>query len=510
MVQGTSSSAGKSLLVAALCRIFARRGVRVAPFKAQNMSNNAAVCADGAEIGRSQALQALAAGVAPTSDMNPVLLKPEADVRSQVIVNGRPWKTLGACGYFQTREELWPVVTAALERLRSTCELVIIEGAGSPAELNLRDVEIVNMAIARHVQAPVLLVGDIERGGVFAQLLGTLWLLPPEERSLVRGLIVNKFRGERSLFDAGVRLLEERGGVPVLGVVPWIFGLHLPEEDAGSDSSFDSIARPSEIASAVARPLDIAVIRLPRIANFDDFDPLAAEPLVQLRYVESAAALREPDVIILPGTKSTMADLAWLHDVGLAGKIVQRARNGTSVVGICGGYQMLGRRILDPLKIESDLTQMPGLGLLDCETRFEETKATCQVEAVVRHAPHCPAADEMPVRGYEIHMARTSGGTPWLELTRRNGAEVALPDGAVSPDGRIWGCYLHGLFANDSFRRAWLESLRGSGNPAAAAGSPETASSTSAAEAVELSLDRLADEVEAALDLQRLEAILRE
>src|SRR5947209_3678782 len=273
MGQGASSSAGKSLLTAALCRIFARKGVRVAPFKAQNMSNNAAVCPDGAEIGRAQAVQAAAAGVAPSADMNPVLLKPEADARSQVIVLGRHWQTLRAATFYRRKEELWPVVTAALDRLRSAFDLVLIEGAGSPVELNLRALDIVNMAVARHARAPVLLVGDIDRGGIFPQLLGTLWLLEPEDRPRVRGLVVNKFRGDPALFADGVRILEERGGVPVLGVVPYLPALGLPEED--------SVALDGA-SPRTAAAIDIAVIQLPHIANFDDFDPLRAESGVGL------------------------------------------------------------------------------------------------------------------------------------------------------------------------------------------------------------------------------------
>jgi adenosylcobyric acid synthase len=324
MVQGTSSSAGKSLLTAALCRIFARKGVRVAPFKAQNMSNNAAVCRDGAEIGRAQAVQAAAAGIEPIADLNPVLLKPEAGSRSQVIVLGRPWQTLKAGSYYRrNKEELWPIVTAALDRLRSAYELVVIEGAGSPAELNLRSFDIVNMAVARYARAPVLLVGDIDRGGIFAQLLGTLWLLPPEERELVRGLVVNKFRGDPSLFTDGVRILQERGGgVPVLGVVPYLPALSVPEEDA---VALEGPARPID----PARSIDIAVIRLPHIANFDDFDALRGDGGgVRLRYVHSRAGLGRPHAVILPGTKSTIADLAWLRAEGLDEPIRALAARG--------------------------------------------------------------------------------------------------------------------------------------------------------------------------------------
>ncbi|HUG71022.1 MAG TPA: cobyric acid synthase [Pirellulaceae bacterium] len=501
MIQGTSSSAGKSLLVAALCRLFARRGVRVTPFKAQNMSNNAAVCADGAEIGRSQALQAAAARIAPTADMNPILLKPEAEACSQVVVLGRPWRTLGARDYFRTKEMLWPIVTETLDRLRRDYELVVIEGAGSPAEMNLRDVEIVNMAVARYCQAPVLLVGDIERGGVFAQLLGTLWLLSDEDRSLVRGLLVNKFRGDVSLFDEGRTFLEQRGGVPVLGVIPWLWGLELPEEDA------EVLSRPS--VPSQQGDLDIAVIRLPRISNFDDFAPLAAEAGVSVRYVDLMSRLGRPHAVILPGTKSTMSDLEWLRQTGLAGRIGELASQGTHVVGICGGYQMLGQSLRDPQQIESSVAEMPGLGLLPTVTVFAPSKETHQVRGVVHADGHCPGARGQAVDGYEIHMGHTSGGEPWLELARGNDGHSSVQDGAVSNNGRVWGCYLHGLFVNNGFRRAWLNALtRHYELEVVPRTQCDSAGQQGMSDRLDASLNRLADGVEAALDLQRLEEIV--
>lgn len=500
MIQGTSSSAGKSLLVAAFCRIFARRGIRVAPFKSQNMSNNAAVCADGGEIGRSQAFQAFAAGIAPTVDMNPILLKPEAEARSQVIVNGRPWKTLDARNYFGTKQALWPIVTEALDRLRDEYELVVIEGAGSPAELNLHDIEIVNMSVARYCQAPVLLVGDIERGGVFAQLLGTLWLLNDDERSLVQGLLINKFRGDMSLFDKGRTVLEQRGGVPVLGIVPWVSDLNLPDEDA------EVLSRVSK-CSAQPVDIDIAVIRLPRISNFDEYDSLATEAGVRLRYVKSISQIGHPHVVILPGTKSTMSDLDWLRQTGLALRIVELAAVGTHVVGICGGYQMLGKTLHDPDLVESDVREMSGLGLLPTVTVFQTHKATSQVRGVIRGTRHCPGSLGQIVEGYEIHMGRTSGGQPWLELSRSDDETSTVTDGAASEDGRIWGCYLHGLFGNDNFRRHWLNSLRArSGSEASASQSTEPI--VDFVDTVNASLNRLANHVERALNMERLEQIV--
>jgi adenosylcobyric acid synthase len=501
MVLGTSSSAGKSLLVAALCRSFARRGWRVAPFKAQNMSNNAAVCPDGGEIGRAQALQAIAAGIPFNTDLNPILIKPMADAYSQVIIDGRPFKSLGAVDYYTYKQELWAHVTAALDRLRAANDLVIMEGAGSPVELNLKAGDLVNLAPAIYADAPILLVGDIDRGGIFAQLLGTLWLLEPEERARVRGLVVNKFRGDLRLFEDGVRILEEKGGVPVLGVIPYLRDLDLPEEDAVA------LDRPDFTASDAAAAIDIAVIHLPLISNFDDFDPLRAEPGVRVRYVSSPAELGQPDAIILPGTKSSMADLEWLHQRGLAPAIRHHAEQGKVLVGVCGGYQMLGRAIHDPQRVEAQQETLPGLGLLGIETTFEAEKATYQVKANCRGGPGWLAdLATIPLEGYEIHMGRTDSSTPWLEITIRNGAACQVADGAASPDGKIWGCYLHGLFANTALRHAWLESLgwREHTSPSRPIASKEQQEGNT----VSLALSRLADAIEAALDMKKLEEIL--
>jgi len=490
MIQGSSSSAGKSLLVTALCRIYARHGVRVAPFKAQNMSNNAAVCADGGEIGRTQALQAAACGLPPIADMNPVLIKPEADSRSQIILMGRPWQTLEAKAYYKKSEILWKHVTESLDRLRATHDLVIIEGAGSPAELNLKRGDIVNMAVAQYAHSPVLLVGDIDRGGIFAQLLGTLWLLEPEERALVRGLVVNKFRGDPSLFDDGIQILEQKGEIPVLGVIPYLRGLNLPDEDA---VSVEVAARAAGPASA--SQIDIAVLALPRIANFDDFDSLRADPAVHLRHVESVEQLGNPHVIIIPGTKSTVADLEWLRQTGLAKAIINFAENGGAVVGICGGYQMLGQFIHDPHHVESKSDSTEGLGLLPVVTTFAQKKATYQVRAKILKFDSL--GGEM-VEGYEIHMGETTGQTPWVQIVSRNGEQVRVPDGSVSSDGKIWGCYIHGLFVNDSFRHAWLTRLGWRGEI------------TSQAARLEVSLEALADAVENSLDMKKLEKIIWE
>jgi adenosylcobyric acid synthase len=494
MVLGTSSSAGKSLLVTALCSYFSRKGVKVAPFKAQNMSNNAAVCADGSEIGRAQATQAQAAGILPTVEMNPVLIKPEADLTAQVIVMGRPWRTLSAREYYPNKDYLWVQVTTALDTLRSHYELVIAEGAGSPVELNLKDGDIVNMAVARYANAPVILVGDIDRGGIFPQLLGTLWLLTPEERALLKGLVINKFRGDLSLFTDGVKMIAERGRVPVLGVLPYLHDLFLPEEDA---VALESPEPKHESAEQVE--IDIAVIQLPRIANFDDFDPLAAEPGVDVRYVDSPNQLGHPHAVILPGTKSTVEDLKWLRESGFAGAIQAVAERGGAVVGICGGYQMLGKNIQDPEHIESHQTETDGLGLLPTKTLFEYEKATYQAIALVRAGKGWLSnLNGQTIQGYEIHMGRTSGAEPWLLITSRNGQDAHQFDGAVGGEGKIWGCYLHGLFGNRELRQAWLRSLGWK------AGEPADA------DRLAISFSRLADTLEVSLDMKRLEKIIWE
>jgi adenosylcobyric acid synthase len=362
-----------------------------------------------------------------------------------------------------------------------------------------------NMAVARYARAPVLLVGDIDRGGVFAQLLGTLALLEPEERRYVRGLIVNKFRGDRSLFDDGVRILEERGEVPVLGVVPYLPALAIPEED--SAELVPGVSQGG--ASTNGQPqLDIAVIRLPRIANFDDFDPLAAEPGVRLRYVETVESLGRPAAVIVPGTKSTMADHRWLEEQGLADAIRQLATDGTAVVGICGGYQILGRKIRDPHEVEAGAGELRGLGLLPVETTFARAKATSQVEAEVLGGPVWLAELRgTALAGYEIHMGRTTSQQPWLAMKRQGTNAGPVVDGAMSHDGRVWGCYLHGLFANDRFRQAWLASLAGNHG---ATRTPPAEIGTSATIRFHAALERLADAVERSLDMQRLEKILAE
>lgn len=459
MVQGTGSHVGKSVLTAALCRIFARAGFKTAPFKAQNMALNSFATPDGGEIGRSTAVQAEAAGVDPTVDMNPVLLKPETERSSQVVVLGRPDGTSDAAGYFGRTGVLWPIVTGALDRLRAEYDVVVIEGAGSPAEINLRDREIVNMAVARYAQSPVLLIADIDRGGVFASLVGTMELLEPEEAKLVRAFVINKFRGDQSILDPGLVMLEERTGVPTAGVLPYYTDIHIPEEDA---LYLDTPAG----CDAGGALLDIAVIRLPHIANFDDFDPLRREPAVSLRFVSGPAGLDAADLIVIPGTKTTASDLAWLHESGLADAIVRLRRSGKPVVGICGGFQMLGERITDPAGHESHephkFGEARGLGLLAVVTEFSPDKSTEQVRGVVAaDRGLLSGAAGLPVSGYEIHMGHTrvAPGGQVIALSERSRKPVRDFDGALDEDGLTLGTYMHGLFHNDELRRAMLRFL---------------------------------------------------
>lgn len=511
MVVGTASSVGKSVIVTALCRIFRQDGVRVAPFKAQNMSNNADVTPDGLEIGRAQSEQAAAAGIPPSVEMNPVLLKPQSDRTSQLVLDGRPAGTLGSRDVGGRKRDLWPHVERALDSLRSRFELVVAEGAGSAAEPNLRAGDIVNMRVARHAGATTLLVGDIDRGGVFAHLLGTLALLGPEDRALVRGFVINRFRGDLSLLTPAITELEERTGVPVLGVVPWIDDLGVAQEDAVALERPDIGARAPERDGA-AQSLDVAVVRLPHIANFDDFDPLAREPGVRLRFVERADALGAPDLLVLPGTKATVADLAWLRAGGWDTAIVAHAGRGGQVLGICGGFQMLGETLIDDAGVEARAgTRVAGLGLLPIETHFTADKATVRVTGRV-HAAVGPwaAASGLPVSGYEIHMGRTHRATgvrdapPPLLTLDQDGQERA--DGALSADGRVAGTYVHGLFHNDAFRHSIVGALRARGTGEREPVASSERAGASFADAREREFDRLADVVRAHVDLDRVRA----
>ena len=455
MVQGTASHVGKSVLVTALCRIFRQDGYRVAPFKAQNMSNNSFVTPTGGELGRAQAVQAEACGIDPTVEMNPILLKPEADHTSQVVLLGKPMAKASARYFATAKPMLWQTVAQSLDTLRSQYDVVVIEGAGSPAEINLKQNEIVNMRVALYSGAPVLLTGDIDRGGVFASLLGTMEILEPHERDAVGAYIINKFRGDVSLLEPGLVWLEERTGKPVLGVVPYYRDIEIAEEDSVS------LERREQLKSQTGYVLDIAVMGLPHISNFDDFDPLQREPGVRLRYVESRDSIGEPDLIILPGTKTTMADLWWLRERGFAAEIGRQASAGTPVIGICGGYQMMGRRILDPDGVESSDPESEGLNLLPVDTVFAPVKETHRVRGVVSSDSGLLArAGSAAVEGYEIHMGSSTptakAGSPF-RISRPG--QPATDDGVISADGRALGTYVHGLFNSYALRRALLERL---------------------------------------------------
>ena len=454
MIQGTASSVGKSIIVAGLCRIFRQDGFKVAPFKSQNMALNSFVTTEGGEIGRAQAVQAEAAGIEPSVHMNPILLKPEADARSQVIVLGKVAKNLKASQYYSYTPRLLKIIEDSLNHLLAAYDIVVIEGAGSPAEINLKKREMVNMRIARMAKAPVLLVGDIDRGGVFASIIGTLELLTKLERALIKGLVINKFRGDLKLLKPGLDILEKRTGKPVLGVIPYFRDITIAQED-----SVYLDERQTTLANGT---LDVAVIRLPHISNYDDFDPLEEQGCT-LRYVSQPSEIGNPDMLVLPGTKSTIADLIHLQQQGLVPVIIQLVQSGVPIIGICGGYQMLGSSILDPEKIESKHNRIDGLGLLKITTVFNSDKTTTQVKARI-------AADDglfkglkdIDITGYEIHMGQTRNRNcrPALHVLETPQGKVNYFDGAVNHNGLIFGTYIHGLFHNTEFTRRLLNRLR--------------------------------------------------
>jgi adenosylcobyric acid synthase len=491
LVCGTTSDAGKSLVVTGLCRLLARNGVRVAPFKAQNMANNSFVTAGGHEIGRAQGVQALAAGAEPEVAMNPILLKPTADAASQVVVRGRPVGHLTALQYHRRKPALRALVAEALRELRGRFDVVIAEGAGSPTEINLRDHDLVNLAVAHAGGLPAVVVGDIDRGGVFAALHGTVDLLPPEDRRLIRGFVINKFRGDPTLLGDATAQLERACGVPTLGVLPWLADVALDAEDS---LALDGPGPRAATGPAAGDELRVVVVRFPRIANFTDLDALAVEPGVALRWADRPGDLAGADLVVLPGTKATVDDLAWLRDRGLDRAIAERARQGGLVLGICGGYQMLGQRIDDA--VESGAGTVKGLGLLDATTTFG-------TEKVVRRRRG--EAMGQPVTGYQIHHGRVSrgqGAVGWLHLDGAGGVE---DEGAVDLDAAaVLGTTVHGLFEADGFRAAFLcEIGRRAGKTFIPAGVSFAAARTA-------QFDRLADAVEAHLDLDRLLALVAE
>ncbi|MCZ8519378.1 MULTISPECIES: cobyric acid synthase [Paenibacillus] len=504
MLQGTASDVGKSLLTAAFCRILLQDGRRVAPFKSQNMSLNSYVTPDGKEIGRAQGMQADACRIPATTDMNPILLKPKKDMVAQVVVHGKPYQDLDARTY---RERYLPeaegVVKEALARLRSVHDVVVMEGAGSPAEVNLKDRDIVNMRLAGWADAPVLLVADIDRGGVFASIVGTLEILSPEERARVRGFVINKFRGDVTLLQPGIDWLEARTGIPVLGVIPYLPQLGLEDEDSASlERRLAEAARSQPAGKLPADTLDIAVLRLPRLSNFTDADPLAFEPDVRLRFVTSPEEFGQPDAVIVPGSKNTVDDLLFLRSSGLDRKLLAYAAEGGFVTGICAGYQMLGTRLLDPELVESDRERLDGLGLLPTETVFAAEKRTVQASGV----SHLYGGG-FRVEGYEIHMGRTTFLEPVEHpflLQESAGSAAGVPDGAATADGRCWGTYLHGVLHNDDFRRAWLNRIRES------RGLSPLPAELRFAERREAAFDRLAEHVRLHLDMERFYEMIRE
>ncbi len=482
MLQGTGSDVGKSLIAAGLGRAFARRGLTVRPFKPQNMSNNAAVTADGGEIGRAQALQARACGVAPSVHMNPVLLKPQSETGAQVVVQGRVEGVAKAAEYHALKPQLMPRVLDSFARLKAEADLVLVEGAGSPAEVNIRAGDIANMGFALEARIPVILVADIDRGGVLAALVGTHALIEPAERNLLRGYLVNKFRGDKALFAPAVDIVAKRTGMVCHGVIPWFERARaLPAEDA---VALDRRARETD------RAIRIAVPRLSRIANFDDLDPLAGEPDVAIDIVEPGRPLpAEADLVLLPGSKSTIADLAVLRREGWDIDIRAHLRRGRPVVGLCAGFQMLGARLEDPEGAEGPAGAVDGLGLLEIETVLTGDKRLVE-------AAGTELSTGRPVRGYEMHIGRTTGPALARPMVEIADSGRARPDGAVSADGLVAGCYLHGLFASDDFRHAFLARLR-DGRPHAEAYEVK----------VEATLDALAKHLEEHCDLDAMLAI---
>ena len=498
MLMGTSSHVGKSILTTALCRIFRQEGRRVVPFKAQNMALNSYVTLDGREMGRAQVAQAEAAGLAPMVDMNPVLLKPTGSAQSQVIIMGEPVGNMSAREYHKGYSlKAWGAVEEALDRLQENYDLLVIEGAGSPAEINLKANDIVNMRVAKHLQAPVLLIADIDRGGALASLVGTLELLDEEERALIKGLVINKFRGDVTLLTPALDFLEKKTGKPVLGVVPHIDQLGIDEEDS---VSLDE--KRCGDGGVGENQLHIAVIRTPKLSNFTDFDALACEPDAALYYVTTPDELGSPDLILLPGSKNTTEDLLYIRETGLEAAIRERVMAGTPLFGICGGYQMLGRVVRDPLHTESEHDETAGFGYLPTATTFAAQKRLRQVTASADFSFLGARISGKNLLGYEIHMGQTDfleeACRPFHIVQKDNFAA----DGAVSADGLVIGTYIHGIFDDDDFRRCLLNRLR------VQRGWSEIPVQYRYREEKERAYDRLAETVRKSLDMERLRAIV--
>jgi adenosylcobyric acid synthase len=497
MILGSGSDVGKSVTVAGLCRIFRQEGIAVAPFKAQNMALNSFITPEGGEMGRAQVVQAMAAGLTPHVDMNPILLKPSSQVGSQVIVHGQVYGNFSAQEYYRHKPRLVRRVMESYRRLAASYDLIVLEGAGSAVELNLKKNDLVNFNMAAKAGAAVILVADIDRGGVFAATIGSYHLLTPRERRLLSGFIINKFRGDPELFKEGIEIIARRTRRPVFGVLPYLPDLALPEEDSVA------LARKRAVGAAGAASedgcLNIGVVRLPHISNYTDFDPLEQEPGVHLRYLDPGDPLDALDLLILPGTKNTISDLLYLKETGLFEEIQTYAQTGGRLVGICGGYQLLGLAVRDPLGVEGPPREEAGLGVLPVATTMAGDKTTTQVKA--RTAPGGPE-----LAAYEIHMGVTEPlgtGAPAFQIIDRNGRTVDLADGWVSPDRRVWGTYLHGLFDNDAFRRTFLDDAAVSSGAGAA---PAPALSFRAFQ--EAQLDRLADLMRRHLDIPRIRSLI--
>lgn len=498
MLQGTSSNVGKSILTAALCRIFKQDGYRPVPFKAQNMALNSYVTKSGGEMGRAQVVQAEAAGIEPEVEMNPVLLKPTGNSSSQIIILGKPVGNMSASEYHQGYSlKALGVVESSLKKLMNDFDMVVIEGAGSPAEVNLKAHDIVNMRVAKMFRSPVLLIADIDRGGALASVVGTLELLEPEERDLVQGIIINKFRGDIKLLEPALTFLEEKTGKAIIGVVPYLDKHGIDDED--------SVALDSKNTNEI-KDLNIVVIRLPKISNFTDFDALAREDDVNLKYVQSVEELKDADLIIIPGTKNTTDDLLFLKESGLESSIIRMNKTGTVVIGICGGYQMLGAEILDPQHCESNLDGLAGLNLLPIKTTFEAEKVTRQVIATAKNNSFLDMNFSAPnLTGYEIHSGITEYITnvePAFFIDRGDGN--ITPDGVVQVDKLVMGTYLHGIFDNDDFRRAVLNQIRQIKglNPL------DKSEQLTTAQKKELAYERLAKTVREALDMEKVYQVM--